>query len=144
VVATELKTDIFEEPDAIGWGACSRSILVECKASRADFFADKKKNRAGVGLEKWYMTPRGLVKPCEVPDGWGLVEYRESNHSRGYYVKVVKPLPKMSIEDYSKVGDANRLQVELRLLVSIAARSLQALSLVGRLGVGDGELDEQF
>ncbi|MEL6349833.1 MAG: hypothetical protein AAFV53_42410 [Myxococcota bacterium] len=67
-------------PDAIGWRG-DYSILVECKTSRSDFFADKKKaifrfpDRCP-GQERWYLTPKGLVKPREVPKGWGLAEVR--------------------------------------------------------------------
>ena len=39
---TELTTSAGEIPDAIGWKN-GRSILIECKATRADFLSDKKK-----------------------------------------------------------------------------------------------------
>lgn len=65
-------------PDAIGW-KWQASLLVECKVSRADFFADRKKpihlNPDGYpGQERVYLTPPGLVTAEELPDGWGLIE----------------------------------------------------------------------
>jgi len=72
-----------EEPDAIGWKTTGLSVLVECKASRADFFRDAKKLTrrfsdvfAGMGQERWYMTRTGLIAPHEVPAGWGLIEVK--------------------------------------------------------------------
>lgn len=77
VVLAEYTSALPVIPDAIGfWRA--HSILVECKVSRADFRADRHKpsHRGGwgPGRERWYMTPPGLVRPDEVPEGWGLLE----------------------------------------------------------------------
>lgn len=69
-----------EIPDAIGWTSSCVSHLVECKVSRADFFADARKrhrqegNLAAVGSFWWYLVPPGLVGPLEVPERWGLAE----------------------------------------------------------------------
>ena len=51
-----------EMPDAIGWKRASRSVLVECKISRADFLADRdkpfrQKSDLGLGCERFYLTP---------------------------------------------------------------------------------------
>ncbi len=67
-----------EIPDAIGW-RFGNSHLVEVKTSRADYRADLAKPRharpdAGMGLRRWFFMPEGLVRPDEVPAGWGLVE----------------------------------------------------------------------
>ncbi len=77
-VFSEFVTSISEIPDAIGWKFGCLSILVECKATRSDFLADRKKfsRRApdyGIGDRRYYMTPPGLVAAEEVPDGWGLL-----------------------------------------------------------------------
>jgi hypothetical protein len=77
-VFAEFVTSISEIPDAIGWKYGCLSVLVECKASRSDFLADRKKfsRRApdyGIGDRRYYMTPPGLVTAEEVPDGWGLL-----------------------------------------------------------------------
>ncbi len=67
-----------EQVDAMGWTA-HRSIVVECKTSRDDFLRDRKKHHrknadGGLGDERWYLTPKGLIKPDELPDGWLLAE----------------------------------------------------------------------
>lgn len=66
-----------ETPDAIGW-RFAQSYLVECKTSRADYFADKKKifrfdYKQGMGNHRYYMVPPGLIKPDEIRDRWGLL-----------------------------------------------------------------------
>lgn len=76
-VFAEMATCAYTTPDAIGW-ANGRSKLVEAKISRADFFADCKKvahrrPESGMGRQRWYMTPVGLVRAEEMPPGWGLV-----------------------------------------------------------------------
>ncbi|RMH96415.1 adenylosuccinate synthase [Stutzerimonas nitrititolerans] len=82
-----------EIPDAIGFRAAGfddGSTVVECKTSRADFLADRKKaHRSAGGLGNWryFMAPAGLIKPDELPAGWGLLEV----NSRGH-VKVVAGL----------------------------------------------------
>ncbi len=80
VVLTELVayTTSGETPDAIGW-VWNKSILVECKTSRSDFFADQKKRSRRPGFQalgywRFYLTPPGLIKAEEVPEGWGLYE----------------------------------------------------------------------
>lgn len=78
VVFTE-HTAGFEHPDAMGWKS-GFSYLVECKVSRADFFADQKKPGRSVeserpGFKCWYLTPPGLVTHDELPTGWGLLEW---------------------------------------------------------------------
>lgn len=67
-----------ENPDAIGWYT-GRTMLVECKVSRSDFLADRKKPfRAnpdrGLGLYRYFMAPKGLIKVDELPARWGLLE----------------------------------------------------------------------
>lgn len=68
-----------EVPDVIGWKGRCRSVLVECKVSRADFLADRNKpwraNPEGaLGCERYYMAPAGLIGAAELPPGWGLLE----------------------------------------------------------------------
>lgn len=77
-VVTELSI-YAETPDAIGWSPNGRSILVECKANRSDFNADKAKPwrrhpEDGMGTMRYYMTPPDLVTPDQLPHGWGLLE----------------------------------------------------------------------
>ena len=67
-----------EYPDVIGFGSWGYSVLIECKTSRADFFADQKKSFRqnpilGMGSRRFYCTPTGLIKVGELPHGWGLL-----------------------------------------------------------------------
>ena len=81
VVLSEQLCANGEAPDAIGWKRASHSVLVECKTSRADFLADMEKpfrrnpTRA-MGCERFYLAPAEMLKPTELPIGWGLLEYR--------------------------------------------------------------------
>jgi hypothetical protein len=81
VVLSEQACISGEMPDAIGWKRACHSVLVECKISRADFLADRNKPfrlnpQTGVGSERFYLVPKGLVRVEELPAGWGLLEYR--------------------------------------------------------------------
>jgi|SRR5215470_12822271 len=81
IVLSEQACISGEMPDAIGWKRACHSVLVECKLSRADFLADRSKPfrqrpGRGVGNERFYLAPRGLIGPEELPSGWGLLEYQ--------------------------------------------------------------------
>jgi hypothetical protein len=81
VVLSEQACVSGEMPDAIGWKQGCHSVLVECKVTRADFLADRskpfrQKPEKGVGSERFYLTPAGVVKIEELPAGWGLLEFR--------------------------------------------------------------------
>ena len=81
VVLSEQACVSGEMPDAIGWKRACHSVLVECKISRADFLADRdkpfrQKSEAGLGCERFYLTPAKLLKAPELPVGWGLLEIR--------------------------------------------------------------------
>ena len=78
VVLSEQSCASGEVPDAIGWKRACRSVVVECKATRADFLADRSKpfrlrQELGLGCERYYLTPAGLIQPSELPQGWGLL-----------------------------------------------------------------------
>jgi hypothetical protein len=66
-----------EEPDAVGWTGRGRSIMVECKVSRADFLSDRRKRcrgrYAGVGERRYYLAPRVVCTLADLPEGWGLL-----------------------------------------------------------------------
>ena len=69
--------DNGEQPDAIGWRG-GISILIECKTSRSDFHADKRKNfrqnpHDGMGDWRFLLCPANLIAPDELPIGWGLL-----------------------------------------------------------------------
>jgi hypothetical protein len=79
VVLSEQACVSGEMPDAIGWKRACHSVLVECKVTRSDFLADRAKPfrfkpEQGVGCERFYLVPAGLVRPEELPQGWGLLE----------------------------------------------------------------------
>jgi hypothetical protein len=66
-----------EQPDCIGFMS-GISFLIECKASRSDFLADKKKDfrrdpETGMGDWRFFLCPPGIIKPEDLPDGWGLL-----------------------------------------------------------------------
>lgn len=80
VVISEMASQ-REEADGIGWSSRG-SILIECKASRADFLADAHKlfrvrPELGMGSVRYFLAPRGLLTPEELPALWGLLEYTE-------------------------------------------------------------------
>ncbi|MCX8596782.1 hypothetical protein J3U31_02710 [Gilliamella sp. B3486] len=66
-----------EKPDAIGFRN-NVSLLIECKTSRSDFLADKKKTfrinpNLGMGDWRFYLCPPDLIKIDDLPIGWGLL-----------------------------------------------------------------------
>ena len=77
IVVTEIAS-AGEEPDALG---CKngQSTLIECKTSRSDFLADKKKSfrnnpSKALGDYRYYCAPKGVITPHEIPENWGLLE----------------------------------------------------------------------
>ena len=81
VVLSEQACVSGEMPDALGWKQACHSVLVECKVTRADFLVDRAKPfrvkpEKGVGSERFYLTPPGLVNSKELAPGWGLLELR--------------------------------------------------------------------
>ena len=83
VVLSEQACASGEMPDAIGWKSACHSVLVECKVTRSDFLADRAKPfrvkpEQGVGCERFYLVPAGLLLREELPAGWGLLELRHN------------------------------------------------------------------
>ncbi len=69
-----------EQPDAIGF-RCGVSCLLEAKVSRSDFLADKKKHfrvdpDRGMGDWRFFISPPDVIKPEDLPDGWGLLHVK--------------------------------------------------------------------
>jgi hypothetical protein len=138
VVLTEFHSGSPEVPDAIGWktGGC-QSYLVECKTSVDDFYADSKKpgrnprarhhlaRRAGLGRERYYLAPKGVLDVDRVKrnrPGWGLLE------ASGRQVRVrLKAIP----------WDHQSGFREMPLLYSYARRMQEGWIPVPRRGVHD-------
>lgn len=85
-------TPTGECPDGLGF-IQETSILVECKASRADFLADKKKRfrknpEQGMGDWRFFMCEPGVITVNDLPEGWGLLWVTEK------IVKKVHGFPK--------------------------------------------------
>jgi hypothetical protein len=79
IILSEQACCTGEVPDVIAWKGRCRSVLVECKISRADFLADRSKPwrleaQGALGCERFYMAPAGLIGRAELPPGWGLLE----------------------------------------------------------------------
>ncbi|HWR35016.1 MAG TPA: hypothetical protein VN622_03980 [Clostridia bacterium] len=113
IVLSEQACSSGEVPDAIGWKGKSHSVMIECKVSRADFLADRNKpfrtdSGTAVGCERFYLAPRGLLSPGELPQGWGLLEC----HARK--VSVVKKSRKNLREPAGLMNEMNLLLASLR------------------------------
>jgi len=79
IVVTDMTHGGRETPDAIGFYGAGSSILVECKASRADFRTDAKKPfrrdpQRGMGKLRYYLAPKGVICEDDLPEKWGLIE----------------------------------------------------------------------
>ena len=89
VVLSEQACASGEMPDAIGWKRACHSVLVECKVSRTDFWADqeklfRRKPETGLGCERFYMAPAGMLRPEELPRGG---PHRAPDHHRVFEVE---------------------------------------------------------
>jgi len=102
------------------WRARGNRILgFEVKGSRGDWLAELRKpgkSEAGIHAcdEWWLVAPRGLVRPDELPDGWGVLELRRT--------RLVCAVPAAS-----RTGQLSR-----QLLVSLLRR-VQAENIAERL-----------
>lgn len=79
LILTEMVGGARESPDVFGVNSNGTTVLIECKATRSDFLSDAKKivrqrPNMGIGMERFYLAPKGLLNPDELPAGWGLLE----------------------------------------------------------------------
>jgi len=68
-----------EMPDVIGW-YFDKSVVVEAKTSRADFFADAKKvhrTENPMGQYRYFICPKNMISVEEIPEKWGLLYVSE-------------------------------------------------------------------
>lgn len=119
-------TPTGEQPDAIGFRD-GLSIMVECKTSRADFHADKKKKfrsnpELGMGDWRFYMCPPGVITEEDLPTGWGLLYC---------YPKQIKRIvaPKGSRDWYRRKPFTGNKVAESYMMIS----ALRRLAIRGRL-----------
>jgi hypothetical protein len=114
-VLTECSAQVLEEaPDAIGWTCRGHSVLVECKTSVSDFYADRTKPSRRrpefmMGAQRYYLTTPGLLCGRELPEGWGLLEV----HPRGDGT-IVKVIVETKGEQFAR----SRQSSELALLAA--------------------------
>tara|TARA_Y100000588_G_scaffold112523_1_gene123429 strand:+ start:81135 stop:81620 length:486 start_codon:yes stop_codon:yes gene_type:complete len=131
VVATNIGCSLSREVvDAIGFRETC-SVLIESKVSRSDFKADMKKperngSLKGVGLYRLYICPEGLIKPEELPKGWGLIYVKSKKITQQFFATGNYWLN----EDFSEDENWGKWQherdeaAEKSMLFSIARRSL--------------------
>ena len=115
VVLSEQACASGEMPDAIGWKRTQHSVVVECKISRADFLADRtkpfrQKPEKGLGCERFYLTAPRLLRPNELPEGWGLLECERGR------VRLVRPSSPKSLRS------AQGMRYEMNLLLASLRR----------------------
>lgn len=113
-VAVELCTYGTENTDVWGYDGIY-SAVIEVKTSHADFLADKKKwwrsqeaesLNLKAGTYRWYLCPEGIIKPDELPEGWGLLYWNGKK-----IIRIVAP-----------VKNDNTHKADMRILYSIIRR----------------------
>lgn len=126
VVFAEFSTYAGEIPDAIGWTHMA-STLIECKTSRTDFMADRKKPGRGesagwgVGQYRFYMTPPGLVSVQELPSMWGLLEVHDKATR---VVHEAGPQSNVNLNDERVMMYSALRRMEIRGLLKYAQRPI--------------------
>jgi hypothetical protein len=128
VIATEINAvGSREQADVVAFRSTC-STIIEVKVSRADFLADAKKperqiGATGLGVYRFYLCPKGLIQPDELPPKWGLL-----HEDGGKVIELVRPQgniwpsygcehPQWSAWQHAPNGDAERAA-----LFSIARR----------------------
>ncbi len=124
----EMKALCDEIPDVIGFGSGGHSVLIECKVSRSDFLCDKGKPfrlnpMLGMGRHRAYCCPEGLIKPEELPTGWGLIYVNEKGKAR----MVVSMYDGNIVSKY--IGHERSIKNEMALMYS----ALRRLNLRGHI-----------
>lgn len=128
VAFKEFNTANSEHPDVIGFTS-GESFLIECKATRSDFLADKKKSfrirpETGMGKFRFFLCPEDLISIEELPENWGLIYVNENSKARCVH----NPYGKGNI--YSHWNCFQRdIQAENRLMYS----ALRRLQIRGRI-----------
>jgi hypothetical protein len=113
-----------EIPDVIGFGSNGFSVLIECKVSRSDFLVDQRKSfriypHHGMGSQRFYCCPIGLLKKEDLPKGWGLIYVDDKLKARANY-KPNKGNPQINMDGWFE----KNIRAEHELMYS-ALRRLQ-------------------
>jgi hypothetical protein len=117
VILSELVSSAMEIPDAVGWKN-GFSFLVECKASRSDFLANKHKccirSGRGVGNHRFFLCAEDVITTLDLEgEDWGLLwvcesgriklikeaVHREPDH-RGEITMLVSALRRMKTREF--------------------------------------------
>lgn len=132
MIASELVAGgAVEQADVIAFRS-NCSAVIEAKASRADFLADRSKpHRAagGMGVYRFYLCPEGLILPSELPSGWCLLYLVGKK-----VVEVVKPMGNIwpsfgyPVGDWGNFQHSADLAAERAVLFSIARRQSAELA----------------
>ena len=115
----QASTTTGELPDAIGFRN-GVSCLIEVKVSRSDFLADKKKHfrkkpETGMGDWRFFMCPPDVIKPEDLPHGWGLLYVYPKQ------IRKIKGFPPNTQWFYSKPFTGNK-QAECDFMYSALRR----------------------
>jgi len=80
IVLKEFACLLGEQPDVLGLrNSGTDSLLIEAKASRSDFLADRRKphrrERAdqALGSYRWYLCEPDVIRVEDLPERWGLL-----------------------------------------------------------------------
>lgn len=110
-----------ENPDVIGWSNSS-SVVIECKVSRSDFLADKKKwfrqfPKKGMGDYRIYFCPPNVIKVSDLPEGWALVYYDGKKTKNIHGINGYR-----MVSWHEKAHFKSNIQAERDMLYSVARR----------------------
>ncbi|GAB3927784.1 MmcB family DNA repair protein [Larkinella terrae] len=120
--------------DVIGFGSGGHTVVIECKASRSDFLADKKKlfrqfPEMGKGRYRIYCAPKGLLKLEELPEKWGLLEVDDRMRAKLLW----RPDPKYPLEYTMIHGSYHAFESDRRAEMSVMYSALRRLNEKGLL-----------
>lgn len=112
VILTEFVTSGSAIPDVIGFNRWD-SVVLECKVSRSDFLADKRKIHRHsfnqCGNYRYYLVLPNIVSVEDIPEGWGLL------YLQARCINIIKPSVRNS--------EPNVRAAEYSILYSIARRA---------------------
>ncbi len=143
----ELKSISSEIPDVIGFNSWE-SILIECNASRSDFFRDKAKphrSESGMGNWRFFCCPKDLIRVDELPEKWGLIYVNENGRATIKHDCRIKKVREECISEYHKReypqgfyyrtarADENRFEVDTEAERAIMYTALRRMFIKGHL-----------